>query len=205
MLHIYIFNSHQYDSMMGLNLGYIAQVTSFEWGKGWSANGVTADFPLESSWKFHGNMLHMQQVVSWCQEATSTHWAKSSKKAWLQKFMRCSMVQQCSLFIAKDHHHGLSGNLCSGAAIALRLMTFTTLLDFHQPIWMFQRWNSWRDRSPSHLRSAGLTAVKRAQETWHHDMWKQQTWPWWWNQNWMLRLPSSNIDNGKPRFCRSAS
>ena len=34
MLHIYIFNSHQYDSMMGLNLGYIAQVTSFEWGKG---------------------------------------------------------------------------------------------------------------------------------------------------------------------------
>lgn len=27
-------------------------------------------------------------------------------------------VQQCSLFIAKDHHHGLSGNLCSGAAIA---------------------------------------------------------------------------------------
>lgn len=152
---------------------------------------------MESSWKFHGNM---QQVVSWCQEATSTHWAKSSKKAWLQKFMRCS-----SAVFSLPKTIIMAFRAIFVLAQQLRVMTSTTLLDFHQPIWMFQRWNSWRDRSPSHLRSAGLTAVKRAQETWHHDMWKQQTWPWWWNQNWMLRLPSSNIHNGKPRFCRSAS
>ena len=195
MLYIYIYNSHQYDSMMGLNLGYIAKVTSSDWGKGWSANGVTADFPIGEVFEIWWN----QHENSWCQEATSTHWAKSSKKAWLQKFMRCSLnCQRPFLWL-------FGQSLFWRSNFLLRVMTFTTLLDFHQPIWMFQRWNSCRDRSPSHLRSAGLTAVKWAQETWHHDMWKQETWPWWWKQNWMLRLPSSNIDNGKPRFCRSAS
>lgn len=173
--------------MMALNLGYIAKVTSFEWGKGWSANGIIMKIPwkhaagcfMMSGGNFYTLGKEQQESL-----APEIHEVQSfyCQRPFLWPFRQ-------SLFWRSNWGWW-------------HVMTFTTLLDFHQPIWMFQRWNSC-DRSPSR-EAQGLTAVKWAQETWHHDMWKQ-TWPWWWNQNWMLRLPSSNIDNGKPRFCRSAS
>lgn len=153
--------------MMGLKMGYIANVTSFLRGKRMIENRfrhtifgqfhiLSAEFPLNrvrlwkgmSCWPQSGLIhclflshnhteifgawgvdlnstpclstvrltasLHMRFFKRshhktchpdggcWCQEATSTHWAKSSKKAWLQKFMRCS------LWLARDEGWGQS-------------------------------------------------------------------------------------------------